>query len=116
MGHVLRRENEDPIKMAWELDENVARGRGRPKMTWKVNVKRKLGSVGWEKRMPRSGQGEKNDMDEWKQQHVARWKQCCLNNDDDDDDLNSHEGFFFSVAYVEEIRSPNKGKMKKANS
>ena len=32
-GHALRREEEDPIKMAWELAESVARGRGRPKMT-----------------------------------------------------------------------------------
>ena len=46
MGHVLRREDEDPIKMAWELDENDARGRGRPKMTWKDNVKREARKCG----------------------------------------------------------------------
>ena len=40
MGHVLRREDEDSIKIAWELDESVTRGRGRPKMIWKDNVKR----------------------------------------------------------------------------
>ena len=38
--HILRREDEDPIKMVWELDESVARGRGRPKITWKDNLKR----------------------------------------------------------------------------
>ena len=26
--------------MVWKLDESVTRGRGRPQMTWKVNVKR----------------------------------------------------------------------------
>ena len=40
MDHILRREDEDLIKMAWKLDESVARGRGRPKMTWKDNIKR----------------------------------------------------------------------------
>ena len=37
----------------------------------------------------RSGQVEKNDMGEWKQQPVARWKKYCLNHDDDDDELTS---------------------------
>ena len=32
-GHVLRREDDDPIRTAWRLDEDVVRGRGRPKMT-----------------------------------------------------------------------------------
>ena len=40
MGHVLRREDDNPIKMAWQLDEDVVRGRGRPKMTWKDNIKK----------------------------------------------------------------------------
>ena len=31
----------------------------------------------------RLGQVEKNDMDEWKQQLVARLKQCCPNDDDE---------------------------------
>ena len=35
----------------------------------------------------RLDQAEKNDTDEWKQQPVARWKQCYLNDDDDDDVL-----------------------------
>ena len=30
----------------------------------------------------RSGQMEKNDMDEWKQQPLAKWKKCCLNDDE----------------------------------
>ena len=38
--------NEDSIKMAWELDESVARGRGRPKMTWKDNIKREARKCG----------------------------------------------------------------------
>ena len=46
MGHVLRREDEDLTEMAWELDESVARIRGRPKIAWKDNVKWKLESVG----------------------------------------------------------------------
>ena len=39
-------EDEDPIKMAWELDESVMMGRGRPKMTWKDNVKREARKYG----------------------------------------------------------------------
>ena len=46
MGHVLRREDEDHIKMVWELDESVRRGRGRPKMTWKDNIKREQRKCG----------------------------------------------------------------------
>ena len=43
-GLVLRREDEDTIKMAWELDESVARG--RPKITWKDNVKKEARKCG----------------------------------------------------------------------
>ena len=28
LGHVLRREDDDPIKIVWRLDEDVMRGRG----------------------------------------------------------------------------------------
>ena len=30
LGHVLRREDDDSIKIVWRLDENVVRGRGQP--------------------------------------------------------------------------------------
>ena len=46
MGRVLRREDEDLIKMAWELDGSVARGRGGLKMTWKDEVKREARKCG----------------------------------------------------------------------
>ena len=46
MGHVLRREDNNPIKMAWQLDEDVVRGRGRPKMTWKDNIKKEARKCG----------------------------------------------------------------------
>ena len=39
LGHVLRREDDDPIKIVWRLDEDAVRGRGRPKITWKDNMK-----------------------------------------------------------------------------
>ena len=84
-------------KMAWELDESVARG--RPKMTRKDNVKREARKIGLREEEADTGTLsspnkfvlehfvgtlEKNDMDEWKQQPFARWKQCCLNYDDDE--------------------------------
>ena len=46
LGHVLRREDDDPIKMAWRLDKDVMRGRGRPKMTWKDIMKREAKRCG----------------------------------------------------------------------
>jgi len=36
----------DTIKMAWQLDEDVVRGRGRPKMTWKDNIKKEARKCG----------------------------------------------------------------------
>ena len=46
MGHVLRRGDDNPIKMAWQLDEDVVRGRGRPKMMWKDNIKKEARKCG----------------------------------------------------------------------
>ena len=46
LGHVLRSEDDDPIKIVWRLEEDVVRGRGRPKMTWKDNMKREAKRCG----------------------------------------------------------------------
>ena len=87
MGHVLGMEDEDPIKMAWELHESVAGRRGRPKNDLEGHRQEGSEELQDEGRgCVRSGQVEQSDMDKWKQQPIARWKQCCLNDDDDDDD------------------------------
>ena len=39
MGHVLRRDKDEPVKRAWSLEISGKRERGRPKMTWKDMVK-----------------------------------------------------------------------------
>ena len=35
MGHVLRRDKDEPVKRVWNLEIAGKRERGRPKMTWK---------------------------------------------------------------------------------
>ncbi len=46
MGHVLRRNTEDPIRRAWNIEVDGRRGRGRPKMTWKEGVSREARKIG----------------------------------------------------------------------
>ena len=65
MGHVLRREDGDPIKMAWQLDEDVVRGRGRLKITWKDSIKKEARKYGWK---------EKDAQDR------TRWRRCTWTN------------------------------------
>ncbi|XP_063615872.1 uncharacterized protein LOC134789074 [Penaeus indicus] len=45
-GHVLRREDEDPCRMAWNLSVEGDRGRGRPRQRWSDNIKKDLEEKG----------------------------------------------------------------------
>ena len=61
MGHLLRREGDEPVKKAWDLEVEGLRGKGRPKITWKVMVKKESSKVGVKKGMletERSGKRE----------------------------------------------------------
>ena len=69
LGHVLRREDDDPIKIAWRLEEDVVRGRGRPKMAWKDNMKREA---------KRCGLKEEDAPDHTKWRHLS-WKNSNSN-------------------------------------
>lgn len=35
MGHVMRKEDDAPVKRAWDLEEDCISGKGRLKLTWK---------------------------------------------------------------------------------
>ena len=46
MGHVLRREEDEPVKKAWDLHVDGIRTKGRPKVSWKDMVKKECRRVG----------------------------------------------------------------------
>ena len=46
LGHVLRRDDGEPLKKAWNVEVIGRRGRGRPKATWKDTVLRECQKVG----------------------------------------------------------------------
>ena len=46
MGHVLRRDKDEPVKRAWNLEIAGEREKGRPKMTWKDMVKKESRKIG----------------------------------------------------------------------
>ncbi|XP_033110260.1 uncharacterized protein LOC117111447 [Anneissia japonica] len=48
MGHVLRKDEGDPVKRAWHLEIKGRRVRGRPKVTWKDMVKKESAKIGLE--------------------------------------------------------------------
>ena len=46
MGHVLRKEDNEPVKRAWDLEVDDIRGKGRPKIAWKDMVTKESCKVG----------------------------------------------------------------------
>ena len=46
LGHVLRREEEEPARVAWDLEVDGARMRGRPKMRWRDRVRKDMDQTG----------------------------------------------------------------------
>ena len=46
MGHVWRRDDDEPIKSAWDLEVDGIRGKGRPKNTWKYIVRKESSTLG----------------------------------------------------------------------
>ena len=48
-GHVLRRDDEHVLRKVLEFEAKGKRKRGRPKMTWKMQVEKESKSVGLEK-------------------------------------------------------------------
>ena len=48
-GHVLRRDDDSVLRVALDLEVNGNRKRGRPKKTWKKQVKEKTEKIGLKK-------------------------------------------------------------------
>ena len=46
LGHVLRKNDDDCIKQAWNFEVEGNRGKGRPKLTWKDMMKKQCARVG----------------------------------------------------------------------
>jgi len=57
-GHVLRKDEGEGVKQAWNLKVDGRRGTGRPKLTWKSIVEgqcKKIGSLAKISRIDRDG-------------------------------------------------------------
>ena len=67
MGHVLRREDDEPVKRAWDLEVDSIRGKGRPKITWKDMVKKESSKVGL-------NEEDARDRKKWKE-GVSSWRE-----------------------------------------
>ena len=46
LGNVLRREEEKPARVVWDLEVEGARTRGRPKMRWRDRVRKGMDQKG----------------------------------------------------------------------
>ena len=42
----IEKENDEPVKCAWDLEVDGIRGKGRPKISWKDMVKKVSSKVG----------------------------------------------------------------------
>ena len=67
MGHVLRRDKDEPVKRVWNLEIAGKRERGRPKMTWKDMVKKESRKIGLDER-------DAQDRKKWRT-GIATWKE-----------------------------------------
>ena len=67
MGHVLRRDKDEPVKRVWNLEIAGKRERGRPKMTWKDMVKKESRKIGMDER-------DAQDRKKWRT-GIATWKE-----------------------------------------
>ena len=67
MGHVLKRDKDEPVKRAWSLEISGKIERGRPKMTWKDMVKRESGKIGLVER-------DAQDRKKWRA-GIVTWKE-----------------------------------------
>ena len=67
MGHVLRRDKDEPVKRVWNLDISGKRERGRPKMTWKDMAKKESRKIGLDER-------DAQDRKKWRA-GIATWRE-----------------------------------------
>ena len=67
MGHVIRRDKDEPVKRVWNLEIAGKRERGRPKMTWKDMVKKESRKIGLDER-------DAQDRKKWRT-GIATWKE-----------------------------------------
>ena len=65
MGHVLRREDDEPLKRAWDLEVDGTRGKGGPKISWKDVVEKESSNVGL-------NEEDAQDMVKWRE-GVSSW-------------------------------------------
>lgn len=47
VGHVLRKEDDEPKRRAWNLDKNGTRGKESSKFTWRDVVEKKISEIDW---------------------------------------------------------------------
>ena len=83
MGHVLRRDKDEPVKRVWNLEIAGKRERGRPKMTWKDMVKKESRKIGLDERDAQDRKKWRAGIATWKEWKL-RGKKLTIINDDDD--------------------------------